>query len=293
MRPKTRYTPIVLTAAVALASAAYAIGSASGGGQAVARGGGADEPPGFAARGFAPTELADELGVDADRLDEALRDFHERQHAKREGAFAAALAKELGISEDKVESALEALRERGEQEHAERRTEQAKRLADALGIEASKVEEAFEALRDRGPGDRGGFDGFREDLAGELGVERDALEQTRPERPDHRRGAPRAMLGELADELGVSRSELAQALRSVRPRAGERMMKDGRADLARFLAERFDLDRDKVENALGDVPGPGFGPGPLGLGHGPGGPDGPGGFGGPPGGGFGGPPPIR
>ena len=117
------------------------------------------------------------------------------------------------------------------------------------------------------------------------------------------RGGPRGdhhgmSLRRLAAALDVTRAELRKALREVRSCADERM-EDGRADLVKFLAERFNLSEEKVEAALPDFAGMGpggpHGPGDRGPGGpggfgGPGGPGGPGGFGGPGGpGGFGGP----
>ena len=82
MRPKTRYTAIVLTAAVALASAAYAIGSASGGGSATAGSNGSTAPSASVTSAsllHRRSTTCEKLGVDADELAEAMRDFHDRR----------------------------------------------------------------------------------------------------------------------------------------------------------------------------------------------------------------------
>jgi hypothetical protein len=69
-------------------------------------------------------------------------------------------------------------------------------------------------------------------------------------------------LRRLAEALDVSRAELRDAFREVRSNLdddfGERQ-----AALVTFLAERFNLPEEKVEEALPDFPGPppGFGPG--------------------------------
>jgi hypothetical protein len=276
-------TALVLAGAVGLASAAYGIGSAVGGGSATAGSNGStapsaeqsfrvDPPPAF-------DDLAEKLGVDADELAEAMRDFHDQAHGERRDDLSKALADALGISVDKVNAAFDEIKDG----HKNRFAAQ---LANELGVEAADVEAALEKLandRPDSPGD------FTEALAAELGVDaaqvEDALEALRPRpgaRPpgDHR-GAP---LRKLAAALDVTRAELRKALREVRSGADERI-EDGRADLVKFLAERFNLSEEKVEAALPDFAG--IGPGGP---HGPGGPGGPGGFGGPGGpGGFGGP----
>ena len=125
-------------------------------------------------------------------------------------------------------------------------------------------------------------------LAAELGVEvekvENALNALRPDpgaRHHRRHGA--APLRQLASALDVSRAELRKALREVRAGA-ESGWEQRQAELEAFLADRFGLSADKVEDALADLPRPERGPGPGGHGGprgpgGPGGPDGPGFFG--------------
>jgi hypothetical protein len=162
------------------------------------------------------------------------------------------------------------------------------------------VKAALDELEDGDPGD---FGSLPEALADKLGVKAADVEAALSElRPSQRgrmqgRGAP---LRQLAKALGVTRAELRAALREVRGNRGAEW-ENRRQDLVEFLAERFGLSTEKVDDALPDFaggPGPG-GPGGGGFdgrGHGPGGPGGPpGGFGGPGGppggpGGFGGPP---
>ncbi len=57
-------------------------------------------PPGF-------SNLADTLGVDADKLEDALGDFHEQEHAERRDELADKLAEALDVPADKVKTALE------------------------------------------------------------------------------------------------------------------------------------------------------------------------------------------
>jgi nucleoid DNA-binding protein len=271
MRTPRRTTAILLTGAVALASGAYAIGTQVGGGSAAA--GDSDAGP----RHFGPGEpfddLADALGVEGNELRDALADFR-RQHASgQRDAFAAALADALGKSTEEVERALEERRDAG-------RTEFARRLAAALELDPDKVEAALEKVFDSAqrdgvhrPGD------FIDDLAGELGVSADKLEnalrQVRPPDRRHVCGGPGdrgPALSGLARALDVTPAELRAALRQI--------WEDGPAEqseLAEFLAKRFNLSVDEVEEALDDAlpprPGPGLrgGPGP---GFGPPGPPG-------------------
>jgi len=66
-------------------------------------------------------------------------------------------------------------------------------------------------------------------------------------------GGPRFHFGPplrgLAKELGVTRSELRKALREVGQKAADRF-EQHRKELAEFLADRFNLDVDKVLEAL-------------------------------------------
>ena len=272
--PKTA-TALVLVGAVGLASAAYGIGSAAGGGSATAE---PDKtpttkrefrlgpPPGFG-------DLADKLGVDQDELAEAMRDFGEQEMSEHRDDFANALAKALGISADKVAEAFD-----GIVEVHKVRIDQ--RLADELGVDTAAVKDALDKLRDERPGSPAEF---AEGLADELGVDaakvEDALEALRPPRPpEHHRGAP---LRKLAAALDVTRAELRKALGEVRAEA-QSGWEQHEEKLAAFLADRFGLDAGEVEEALADIPRPTFRMGPRGPGgpesHGPapGGPDGPG-----------------
>jgi transcriptional regulator with XRE-family HTH domain len=273
--PKTA-TALVLVGAVGLASAAYGIGSATGGGSATAE---PDDnaptvkhefrlgpPAGF-------DDLAQELGVDSDELAEAMRDFGEQEMGEHRADFANALADALGISADEVAEALDGIVE----VHKVRIDE---RLAKELGVDADQVQEALDNVLDERPR---GPEAFAEALADELGVDaakvEEALEAARPPRPPaHHRGAP---LRKLAEALDVTRAELRKALREVRAGA-ESGWEQREEKLAAFLADRFNLDAGEVEEALADVPrptvrmGPGGPGGPAPHGPAPGGPDGPG-----------------
>ena len=116
--PTQRKTSIIVVGgALAVASAAYGLGTQAGDGTAVAdsqngergarvaldRGG----PCGFSG-------LADDLGVDKTKLEEALRDFRSSHDDGARADFAADLAAALGISADKVRSAFDKLHQQRE-----------------------------------------------------------------------------------------------------------------------------------------------------------------------------------
>jgi hypothetical protein len=198
MRSSKAAIAAILAGAVALASAAYGIGTQTGDGNAAARDGderGSRSGPVRERALFLRFDgLADELGVDAEALRDALDDFHEREAGERREGFATALAEALGKPADEVEAALEEVR----------------------------------------PGDG-----------------------------DRRGCAPFVSLRRLSAALDVSRSELRQALRDAR--ADEAASMDAfHDDLVEFLADRFGLSEDDVEQALPEPP--------RGRLHGPGGP---------------------
>jgi transcriptional regulator with XRE-family HTH domain len=261
---KRRTTVIVVGGALAVASVGYGLGTQADDGTAIAdsareRQAGAGlafergVPPGFAA-------LADELGVDQDELQQALRDFHDQEHADRRDEFAQQLADALGISADKVKSGLDALRQRHEDRFATR-------LAEALGVDAGKVKDALDKLKDERPAP---FGDFAQRLADELGVDasdvRSALmESQRLHGGPHRhRDMP---LRQLAAALDVSRADLRAAIGELRRGAADDR-EQHRQELARFLADRFELDVDKVSDALAETAPP------LSSGHRPPGPRG-------------------
>lgn len=151
MRNPKQKTAIVLTGAVALASGAYALGSQTDG-SAVAAG---DRPPGYfhggpgPGQGFGLDGLADRLGVDEDKLRDALEDVRGNLPDPHElhDDFAEELADELGTTEAKVQAALERIRKRHEQAFEDRRDAFAEALAKRLNLDADKVKDALEAPR--------------------------------------------------------------------------------------------------------------------------------------------------
>jgi hypothetical protein len=270
MKTPRRTTAIILTGAVALASGAYAIGTQVGGGSADARGGDSDGRRFMFGPGEPFAGLADALGVDEDELREALDDFRSEHRSERKGAFEAALADALGKSTEEVERAFEEL-------HNSERAAFAGRLAKALDLDTGKVEAALQKVRDRARKD--GVHGprdFVDDLAAELGVRadrlEDALREVRPLGPGPGCAGPgprESGLRDLATALDVTPSELRAALRQIWDDRGT-VRPDGHGELAEFLAQRFNLSVERVEEALDDSlppppnfrrgPGPGFGP---------------------------------
>ena len=274
MRSPRKTTTLIVVGAAGLASAAYGLGTQIDGGSAsAARDSSAQGDWRYGSRdgGADLDALAEKLGVTAAQLRDAFADFHADKRGDGRDAFASALAEALGKPAAEVEQALDSLHER-------RLTRFATKLADALGVDAADVKAALEELKDD---DSREFGDFPADLAEKLGLEAaDVEDALRELRPDEMRGDRHGMsLRRLAAALDVTRAELRKALREMQSGADERF-EERRAELVEFLAERFNLSKEKVEDALPDFAGPG-GPG----GRGPGGP----GFGGPGGPGFGGP----
>jgi transcriptional regulator with XRE-family HTH domain len=275
MQSRRRTSIIVVGGALAVASVGYGLGTQADDGTAVALGDQSSDTnsrsgsrPAFALGGQPPgfQDLADKLGVDADRLARAFRDFHSREDGNRRDEFAASLAKALGISTDRVTAAFE-------RTHRQHEARFATRLAEALNVDADKVKAALDKLMGDPPRPP---EEFAQALADELGVGvtdvRRALFELRPER-GHMHRDRHMPLRQLASDLGVSRSELRTALRELRAGAENRWEEHQQA-LARFLASRFDLSADDVANALDELPRPGppghrDRPGPGGPGPGP------------------------
>jgi len=253
-----RNTALAIAGAAAVAFGAYALGSQSGNGSADARGASAPASgPGMPARAifvhgrrgeFGLQALADKLGVSTTALRDALESVRDQLAPKQDPRddMAEKLADALGISVDKVKAALPG------PEHADFGAD----LAKALGIDRAKVEAALDKLRDQGH--RPDFDA----LATALGVSpaklRDALRTLRPHRGERHR---RPSLDALATRLGVTTNQLRNAFDTLRADA-EKEFKARRDAFVTALADKLNLDRAKVEDALGSFgPGPRFGPG--------------------------------
>jgi hypothetical protein len=175
-------TAAILAGAVALASAAYGIGTQTGDGTAeAARDGNARGEAAFFLRFDG---LAEELGVDADELREAMMDFHEQERGEVRDAFASALAEALGKPVDEVKAALDEIgpvegARPGCAPHVSLR-----RLAAELGVTRGELRNA---LRETRAGVDSSFEDRHDDLvtflADRLGVSREKVEEALREPP--------------------------------------------------------------------------------------------------------------
>jgi hypothetical protein len=182
MRSSKAATAAVLAGAVALASAAYGVGTQTGDGTAeAARDGRSDPEPRLFMRFDG---LADELGVDADELREAMMDFHEQEKGEVRDAFASALAEALGKPADEVRAALDEVRpghgmRPGCAPHVSLR-----RLATELDVTRAELRKA---LREARPDVDAPFEDHRKDLvaflAERLGISEEKVEEALPKPP--------------------------------------------------------------------------------------------------------------
>jgi hypothetical protein len=192
MRTPKKQTAVVMAGAVALASAAYGVGTQAGDGTASAARdrGGPDFDVSVRFDG-----LADELGVDADELHDALRDFHEQEAGERRDAFADALAEALGKPVDEVRAALDEvgpgkdLRRGDGAVPGELRLSCAphvslRRLAAELDVTRAELRQA---LREARAGADSAWEDHRDALAAFLaerfGLARDEVERALPDLP--------------------------------------------------------------------------------------------------------------
>ena len=95
---------------------------------------------------FGLDRLADRLGVDEDKLRDALDDVRGSLPQPREirADFAQELATELGTTKAKVEAALERIRAKHEDEFSKRHDALAEALAKKLNLDVDKVKDALE-----------------------------------------------------------------------------------------------------------------------------------------------------
>jgi lambda repressor-like predicted transcriptional regulator len=157
-------------------------------------------------------ELADALGIDVANVQAAFDKLRPRKREVHRRDFAAALAKQLGLTTTKVEQALQAQRDHRGGPAA---------LAKALGVTPQKLRQAFVQLwKDHGPPGA---------------------------RLRHRDHGPATAA--LAKELGVTQAQLQAAFEKVRA-AHEADFAKLRDDLAQKLADRLHIDVAKVKAAL-------------------------------------------
>jgi protein-disulfide isomerase-like protein with CxxC motif len=274
MTTRTKKLAPLLVAGVALSSGAYAIGSQTGGGGAVASGGAAATavPASSASSGGrTPGErrlsvrgpdrvglsvLADRLGVTSSALRDALQAIRggkapEQWRTELTQALATALGKPAADVQKAVESVLPDRRDRG--------ADFAATLAKELGVDTAKVQAGLDKARRQFHDQRAGsgrrtdrFDAVVNAIASSTGVDaakvRAALDKLRPTRGD-RHDRRDDLRRRLATALGVTTSQLDAAFDKVRT--------DQRDAFATALAQRLNLDAQKVKDALRDFPGPG------------------------------------
>jgi len=275
MTTRRKQLATLLTAGVALSSGAYALGSQAGDGGAAAAGAksstavtsaatvsgttgrnrGPNGARGFGRRGDGGLEtLAGRLGVSETALRDALQAIRasktrEQRRAELVRALAAALDKPAADVQRAVDSVLP--------DRDDRKADLAAAIARELGVDAAKVQSAFDTLRNRGR-DRDGRRGGRRDalvdaIASATGADaarvraaldtvRDANRRDRPDRRDRRDDVRQR----LAGALGVTADQLQTALDKVRT--------DQRNAFATALARRLNIDVQKVQDVLKDLP---------------------------------------
>lgn len=201
-------TAIALAGSVAVASAAYAIGSQTGGGTSGAATSQSFRPVRAVGARFdhRGASLAARLGVSEARLRaafDAIWKSHQQSGDDPRTRFEKALAGALGLDQAKVHDALGKLQAKHEAAETARRDAFAKALANELGLDAANVTKALDELRpDRGARPNGpplgrphGPADFLDALAKKLGVDaaklRAAIEKVRPAGP----GGPHAFGG--------------------------------------------------------------------------------------------------
>ncbi len=116
-------------------------------------GAGPGGPPKIERRVFGLDRLADRLGVKEADLAKAMRELRKENAPKlMRDDFVQSLADELGIDESKLEDALEKVGEKQRQAFEQRHDEFLQKLADKLGISKDKVEDALPDLPPGPPG---------------------------------------------------------------------------------------------------------------------------------------------
>ena len=236
-----RTTAFALAGAIALASGAYALGAQADDGSAEAAKTARDEArfghgfgpgrPGFDGladrlgvdeadlraaledigadrKDDAAQRLADALGIDAAKVEQAFENVRPerpaRPRVRRPEALAAALAKELGLSTEKVRAAIEKRRghpgDPGD-------------LADELGVSEERLREAFHAVFGKFRPHRPGL----ANLAEELGVTQAQLEAAFEKLRDQKDELRDEFARELADRLNLDVAKVQDALDALHP----------------------------------------------------------------------------
>ena len=287
MTTRTKKLATLLAVAVVLTSGAYALGSQAGGGGALASSSGSANASGSTAAGasnvstsggpgrgvrgdrfrFGFDNLAQKLGVSTTALQNALKAIRdEKTPDQRKTDAIQAFAAALGKPVDQVTSAVNSvLPDRGPGKAGDHRGVFAAALAKALGVDQAKVQAGLDKARqdlgkdrpDRNGGhrfDRGAFEStVVNDIASATGVDaakvRSTLQSLRPKAGDHRdrRGGRDDIRQKLATALGVTTAQLDAAFQKVATQA--------RDQFATELAQKLNIDVQKVKDALPDVRG--------------------------------------
>jgi hypothetical protein len=291
MNTRTKKLATLLGVGVVLSSGAYALGTQTGGGGALASGSNASASGAAPAKGTAVVsghrgaggpgfrggagldDLATKLGVSETALRDALQAVRDaKTPAERRTELTQALATALGKPVDQVTSALSSvLPDKPDRDRV--RGQFAADLAKALGVDTAKVQAGLDKARqDFGNGNRGrhgfraGLDTVVNDIAAATGVDaakvRSALQSLRPKRADRRDRRDRGddIRQKLATALGVTTARLDAAFDKVRTQAADQF--------ATELAQRLNIDVQKVKDALPDGRGGFFGFGFGGHRHG-------------------------
>jgi transcriptional regulator with XRE-family HTH domain len=289
MTTRTKKLATLLTTGVVLSSGAYALGSQTGDGGALASSAAGSSSSSAGANGTAVSTragrpgargfrrgggqgldgLATKLGVTPATLQTALTAIRdEKTPAQRRAELAQALATALGKPVDQVTTAVNSvLPAKADRSHGTRGPggDFAAAIAKALGVDVAKVQAGLDKARQgfrAGPrdpnrntrrGDR--LDGLVNDIASATGVDaakvRSALQGLRPKLGDRkdRRGARDDIRQRLATALNVTPAALDAAFQTVRTQQ--------RDAFATELAQKLNIDPQKVKDALPDFAGPG------------------------------------
>ena len=277
MNTRTKKLATLLAVGVVLSSGAYALGTQTGGGGALASGSNAAATgsakagatvvsdrqggrPGIRRGVFGLDDLATKLGVSQTALRTALDAIRDsKTPAQRRTELTQALATALGKPVDQVTSALDSvLPDKPDRDRI--RGAFAADLAKALGVDTAKVQAGLDKAKQDFQGRRGrrgNLDTVVNDIASATGVDaakvRSALRSLRPQRGLRRDRDRRGddIRGKLATALGVTTDQLEAAFDKVRTQA--------RDQFATELAQRLNIDVQKVKDALPDFGGFGFG----------------------------------
>jgi len=275
MTPRTKKTAVALSGALVLASGAYALGSQTGDGTALAGGNTTSSPRSAGPHGPGPRDLsgiAAQLGVTEAKLRAALEDLRpDRGAAKdeRRAELAKPLAAELGLDEAKVTAALEKFHGDRKVVRRERRGDRVQRfdeaLAAKLGVDAAKVRAAFDSLKP-GPNRRVDKPALA-DVAKQIGVSEAKLRAALADlRPGPRRGGPGFGHGlrrggsggpphvaALAKELGVTQAKLRAALLKIRTDLAKQHEAERDAFVSK-LAAKLGVSEAKIKEVIGSKP---------------------------------------